>query len=146
MEEMTTDHLWQKAYGKSGLYRSLYDNNVIFCPYMHGRNSDYRRYENDIAGLRQYHIGNGYNSATTATIQRYYEIFMAYRPGKNIYIPRRSLNDNEPSNKGVHVQVIGEPYHGIIDDFYGLLCDVRVVDEEVNITPGVRRSISPNLY
>ena len=117
-----TDHLWQKPYGRPGHYRQLYDNNVIFCPYMHGWDDatpdDYLQYVNDIPRLRQYHINKGYEgAASTSTIQRYYSIFMSYRPGKNIYIPRRSFNANEPSNRGVHVRVRGIPYHGNINNF-----------------------------
>ena len=121
-----TDHLWQKAYGEPGHYRPLYDNNVIFCPYMHSWDTDhYRQYEDDIHSLRQYSINNGYKAASTSTIQKYLSIFMDYDEGKNIYIPRRSFNANEPSDKGVHVRVRSIPYHGNINNFYGLFCDVE---------------------
>lgn len=145
-----TDCLWQKPYGKSGYYSQFYHHNVIVCPFMHGGpngGSDYIQYENDISALRNYHISNGYVHGTKeSTIQKYVSIFRNYRPGKNIYIPRRSFNDKELQNKGVHVRVIGTPYHGNVGNFYGLLCPVEVLDNHVDILPGIRRSLSSNKY
>lgn len=109
--------------------------------------SEYLQYQNDIEGLRQYHLNREYNYSTkSTTISRYISRFISYKVGQDIYIPRRSLSNKEPTGKGIHVRVTGMPYHGNIDDFYALLCPVTVINQNVDITPGVRQSLQPNKY
>ena len=148
MSDRIIDHLWQKPYGAPGCY--VYSHGIIFCPFMHaarGDDADYLQYRDDIEGLRQYHLGKGYIYKTSvATIKRYIDYFMAYRAGKEIYIPRRSLSRSEPSDMGIHVRATGVPYHGCVNGFYGLLCPVQVVSDKVPIIPGVRNSLQPNKY
>jgi hypothetical protein len=148
MEASQSYHLWQKPYGEIMKNNILEKHQVVFCPFAHNAkdngNLSFLQYiENqDFQGLRDYHQKLGYCYKTLPkTIQKYIEYFKSLQPGDILYIPHRCFSKDGRTDRGYRVQIISDPFYDTIDAMNSLFCRIQMLNDNVEITAGIRPSM-----
>ena len=148
MEASQSYHLWLKPYGEIMKNNIIEEHQVVFCPFAHNAkdrgNLAFQDYiENqDFQGLRDYHQKLDYHYQTsTKAIQRYIEYFKSLQAGDIVYIPHRCFSKDGRTNRGYRVEVISKPFYDSVQNMDSLFCQVKILNDNVEITPGIRVSM-----
>jgi hypothetical protein len=153
MEASQSYHLWQKPYGETMKNNILEKYQVVFCPFAHNAkdigNLSFQDYiENqDFNGLRDYHHQLGYRYKTsTEAIKIYIEYFKSLEYGDIIYIPHRCFSKDAETDRGYRVKVLSKPFYDTIDGMDSLYRRIKILNDNVQIIPGVRVSMKKILF